>query len=42
MIGDKCSISYETVHSHIKKIYKKLHVNSVSEAVSKALKQGFV
>lgn len=42
MIGDKCSISYETVHSHIKKIYKKLHVNSVSEAVSKALKQGLV
>ena len=42
MIGDKCIISYETVHSHIKKIYKKLHVNSVSEAVSKALKQGLV
>ena len=42
MIGDKCFISYETVHSHIKKIYKKLHVNSVSEAVSKALKQGLV
>jgi DNA-binding NarL/FixJ family response regulator len=42
MIGDKCHISYETVHSHIKKIYKKLHVNSVSEAVSKALKQGLV
>lgn len=42
MISDKCFISYETVHSHIKKIYKKLHVNSVSEAVSKALKQGLV
>jgi DNA-binding NarL/FixJ family response regulator len=42
MIGDKCSISYETVHSHIKKIYKKLHVNSVAEAISKALKQGLV
>ncbi len=42
MISDKCSISYETVHSHIKKIYKKLHVNSVSEAVSKAIKQGLV
>ena len=38
MISDKMKISYETVHSHIKNIYKKLHVNSVSEAVSKALR----
>ena len=38
MIADKLTIGYDTVHSHIKKIYKKLHVNSMSEAVSKALK----
>src|SRR4051794_2911491 len=38
MISDKLCISYETVHSHIKKIYQKLHVNSVNEAVSKALR----
>ncbi|MEP7127591.1 MAG: response regulator transcription factor [Chitinophagales bacterium] len=38
-IADKMQISYDTVHSHIKHIYKKLHVNSVSEAVSKALRE---
>ncbi|MBA2407242.1 MAG: response regulator transcription factor [Chitinophagales bacterium] len=39
MVADKMKISYDTVHSHIKHIYKKLHVNSVSEAVSKALRE---
>ncbi len=38
MVADKMKISYDTVHTHIKHIYKKLHVNSVSEAVSKALR----
>ncbi len=42
MIAEKCFISYETVHSHIKKIYKKLQVNSVSEAVSIAIKHRIV
>lgn len=42
MIGDRLTISYETVHSHIKKIYQKLHVNSVNEAVSKALRNKLV
>lgn len=37
MIADHLSVSYETVHSHIRKIYRKLHVNSLGEAVSKAL-----
>ena len=37
MIAAEMEISYETVHTHIRKIYKKLHVNSVSEAVSKTL-----
>ena len=37
MIASEMEISYETVHTHIRKIYKKLHVNSVSEAVSKTL-----
>jgi DNA-binding NarL/FixJ family response regulator len=35
MIGDKLSIATETVRTHIKKIYKKLHVNSATEAVYK-------
>jgi DNA-binding NarL/FixJ family response regulator len=34
--------SWETVHSHIKNIYKKLNVNSKSEAVIKALKEKMV
>jgi DNA-binding NarL/FixJ family response regulator len=37
MIADHCCISMGTVRSHINNIYKKLHVNSKSEAVVKAL-----
>jgi len=32
-------IGYETVRTHVKKIYKKLHVASSTEAVVKALRQ---
>ena len=39
MIADNCSISIGTVRSHINNIYKKLHINSKSEAVAKALKE---
>jgi DNA-binding NarL/FixJ family response regulator len=39
MIASDLNISYETVHSHIRKIYQKLHVNSVGEAVSKTISQ---
>jgi DNA-binding NarL/FixJ family response regulator len=42
MIAHENSISYHTVNSHIKKIYEKLHVNSVSEAVAKAIKEKIV
>ena len=42
MIADSMFVSWETVHSHIKNIYKKLNVNSKSEAVIKALKQKMV
>lgn len=37
-IGDTLFISQDTVRSHIKSIYKKLEVNSKSEAVAKALR----
>ncbi len=37
MIASDLKISLETVRSHIKKIYEKLHVNSKSEAVAKAI-----
>ncbi len=42
MIAAVLHISYDTVHSHIKNIYEKLHVNSKSEAVAKAIKQKLV
>ncbi len=38
MIADACNISIDTVKFHIKKIYEKLHVNSKSEAVIKAMR----
>jgi DNA-binding NarL/FixJ family response regulator len=42
MIADKLSISYETVRSHVKKIYEKLHVASLTEVVAKAINQRIV
>lgn len=38
MIADEYFISIDTVRSHIKSIYEKLHVHSKSEAVAKAIK----
>ncbi len=40
LIAHHCAISMGTVRTHIVNIYEKLHVNSKSEAVSKALKTG--
>ena len=42
MIADQLNISYETVRSHVKKIYEKLHVASLTEAVAKAIHQRIV
>ncbi len=42
MIADTCSISINTVNSHIRKIYEKLHVNSSSEAVALAIKKRII
>jgi DNA-binding NarL/FixJ family response regulator len=42
MVADNLSISYFTVNSHIKKIYEKLHVHSLGEAVSMALRNNIV
>ena len=36
-IAKEMFLSYDTVHSHVKNIYSKLHVNSRSEAILKAL-----
>jgi DNA-binding NarL/FixJ family response regulator len=38
MISEELFISIDTVRSHIKKIYEKMHVNSKSEAVALAFK----
>ena len=42
MIGAELHISYETVRSHVKKIYEKLHVASLTEVVAKAIHQRIV
>jgi len=42
MIADACCISMGTVRFHINNIYRKLHVNSKSEAVIKTLKERLV
>ncbi|MCU0386186.1 MAG: response regulator transcription factor [Flavihumibacter sp.] len=42
MIAAELSISYETVRSHVKKIYEKLHVASLTEMVAKAINQRIV
>jgi len=39
MISDELGISYETVRTHMKHIYEKLHVASMTEAVAKAIQQ---
>ncbi len=41
-IAEKTYISYDTVRTHVKHIYQKLHVASRNEAVMKAIQQGLV
>jgi DNA-binding NarL/FixJ family response regulator len=42
MIADSLHVTYETVRSHMKNIYAKLHVHSNTEAVIKALRERIV
>jgi len=42
MIADQCNIAYTTVRTHMKNIYEKLHVVSMTEAVAKAINQKLV
>jgi DNA-binding NarL/FixJ family response regulator len=42
MIADACNISNDTVRTHIRNIYEKLHVASMSEAVGKAIRERLV
>jgi DNA-binding NarL/FixJ family response regulator len=41
-IATACFISIDTVSSHVRHIYEKLHVHSKSEAVAKAIRQKLV
>jgi DNA-binding NarL/FixJ family response regulator len=38
MIADRYNISIDTVRAHIRNIYKKLHVNSKAEVITKSLR----
>jgi DNA-binding NarL/FixJ family response regulator len=42
MIADKCGITFGTVNTHVNHIYEKLHVNSATEAVAKAINMKLV
>jgi DNA-binding NarL/FixJ family response regulator len=42
MIAASMNISYNTVNTHIRHVYEKLHVHSLGEAVAKALKERIV
>lgn len=42
MIAGNCFISMGTVCTHVTNIYKKLHVNSKSEAVAKAIRERLI
>lgn len=40
MVANELQISIETVRTHVKHVYEKLHVHSVSEAIAKAYLKG--
>jgi DNA-binding NarL/FixJ family response regulator len=42
IIAKKCFLSYDTVRTHVRSIYKKLHVASVNQAIVKAFKQKII
>jgi DNA-binding NarL/FixJ family response regulator len=42
VIAEKCFLSYDTVRTHVRNIYKKLHVASVNQAIVKAFKQRLI
>jgi two-component system NarL family response regulator len=41
-LGNRLNISPHTIHSHIKKIYEKLHARNRRDALTKARKKGII
>ena len=41
-IAETCFVSVDTVKTHVRHIYEKLHVHSKSEAVAKAINQKLI
>jgi DNA-binding NarL/FixJ family response regulator len=42
MVAERCHLSFETVKTYIKRIYEKLHVASMTEAVVKAIHENLI
>jgi DNA-binding NarL/FixJ family response regulator len=42
MIADRVGLSFHTIHTHVKNIYEKLHVNGKGEAITKALRNKLI
>jgi DNA-binding NarL/FixJ family response regulator len=42
MVAHRLGISFETVRTHVKKVYEKLGVHNCTEAVAKALRSGLL
>jgi DNA-binding NarL/FixJ family response regulator len=42
IVAQKCGIAFETVKTHIKNIYEKLQVTSMSGAVAKAIRENLI
>jgi DNA-binding NarL/FixJ family response regulator len=41
-VAESLDVSLDTVRDHIRRIYKKLHVHSAAEAVSRAVREGLI
>ena len=39
MVADKLGVSYTTINTHTKRIYEKLHISSLGEAIAWFYKQ---